>query len=350
MPFAAARIAVDLIHECSHTMDAVADNMRGFAPRCCNDVFANHEQTMIMAGDEAFHHHFAADFSRCCVGDIEMITGNDVYGHSFALITVARFDHHRQSDFAGGCPGIVFIRYGAADRYRNAGSLQQFFSELLILRDGLGNGAAAIGFGSLDAALTAAPAELHQAAVGEAPVGNAARDCGLNNGGGAGPEANIFVQFMQPGEGGIQIEGQVFCCGVTQCFSKFESEAADRFFRVFDDYLVEARFHRLCDMHKGDRATCLCLQAEDGESEGMRNRNFTFVANGTQCADFRETCSQPRFQARHPGDVALFGRASHQRFEAGVSAPQIGAAQCADACDFHGPVFLWFLWTFINVA
>ena len=72
------------------------------------------------------------------------------------------------ADLLHGGPGIVGVGHRPALRHRHAGGLEQMLGEFLVLGDGFGNRAGAIDFGGLDAALLGAPAELHQAALGQA--------------------------------------------------------------------------------------------------------------------------------------------------------------------------------------
>ena len=103
-----------------------------------------------MAWNEALDQDFLADRRRGTIDRHEVFPRQDVDRHPFALIAVARLDHHRQTDLAGGRPACLGVGHDPPERYRHARSLQQHLGEILVLGDRLGNGAGRIRLGGLD--------------------------------------------------------------------------------------------------------------------------------------------------------------------------------------------------------
>ena len=120
--------------------------------------------------------------------------------------------------------------------------------------------AGAIDFGGLDASLAAAPAELNQAAIGEAAPGDAARGAGMDDRAGAGAEAHVLVEFAQFRERGGEVEWCVIDGGVAELLGQLDGETADRFLGIFDDDLEDTAIDGLRYPGEGDRAAGLRLQ------------------------------------------------------------------------------------------
>ena len=329
MALAAPGIAVDLLDEFADGMNAVADHLGRVAARRGDEMISHHQQAEIIAGNIAFNHDLGADFGGGGIGRQHAFMGLDIDGNAFALIAVLGFDHHRAADFTCRRPGILGIRHGPPVGYRNPGCIEQFFGQFLVLGDGFGNGAGAVCLGGLDAALPAAPAELHHAARSHAPIRDAARHCGLNDGAGAGPEALVLIQFAQACQCVGEVEGRVVHCGAAKRLRELEREPADLLLAVFDHDLEYPWLGRCRSAAEGHRTSGLRLQPKGGELQRMRHGNGFFVARRLQGADFREPCAQPGFEVGHIPDQAF--TACHNGFNRSVPAPQIGAAQCPDA-------------------
>ena len=301
--------------------------MRRLPSRCGNQLVANHQQAVIVAGHEALDQHFLADFACGLVGDHQMIAGFDIDRDALALVAVLRLDHDRCADFLHGGPGVIGIGNRSALRHRYAGCVQQPLGELLVLRDGFSDGAGAIDLGGLNAALPAAPAELHQAALREAAERNTTRGGGMHDGAGAWSETHILIEIAQLSERRGQVEGCVLDGGAAERFGELEGEAADGFLGVFDDDLENAAFDGLRDPGKRDRASGLCLKSEGGKCECMGDGNLTLVADRAHRPNVRETSAQPILEAGQPAQGALGVVAVEYRFDGGMTAPEVGTAQ-----------------------
>ena len=269
------------------------------------------------------------------VGGIELLARRDVDGDALALIAILRLDDHRQADVLGGGPAVVGVRHRTAERHRYAGCIEQLLGKFLVLGDGFGDAAGAVDFGRLDAALLGTPAELHQAAAGEAPVRNAACDGRVDDGARARAEALGFVQIAQLGDGRRGVEFRTVLRGVDELLGQFQRAAADRFFAVLESDLIDAFLDGARGMAEIHRAAGLRLQRHCGVFEHVGQRERLAQHDRVQFTDGREKRAKAGLEAGQAPDGVLVVLAIDDRLDAGMAAPEIGAAQGADACDVH---------------
>ncbi len=189
--FATARVAVHFLDQLAHGMRAIADHLRRVAARGGDEVLADHQQTEVVARNIALDDHIRTDVRGNFVSCHHLLARADAHGHALALVAVARLHDHGRGDFLRGFPRLLGAAHRTAERHRHAGRMQQALGQVLVLRDRFGHGAGRTGLGGLDAALLAAPAELHHRTLREAPVRNAARDGRVDDGAGAGPKAHV---------------------------------------------------------------------------------------------------------------------------------------------------------------
>ena len=135
MAVAAARVAVDLLDEFADAVFAIADDVRRFAAGGGDQPMADHQQAEIMPRQVLFHHHLGTDFTRGGIGGQHPLPGLDVGGHAFALVAIARLDHHRAAQFTGRRPGVLGIRHRAPLGHRHPGRVQQILGQFLVLGD-----------------------------------------------------------------------------------------------------------------------------------------------------------------------------------------------------------------------
>ena len=152
MALTTAGIGVDLVYQFTHGVFTRANHVGRVAPRRSHQAVADHQQAEVVARQITLHHHFAI-FGGGFVAQFQMGLGGDVDGDPFALVAVLGFHHHRQTDFVGGTPGIFHIHHRAAKWHGHTGSMQKFFGQVFVLRNGLGHGTGRVQFSSLDAAL-----------------------------------------------------------------------------------------------------------------------------------------------------------------------------------------------------
>nr|GEU28368.1 hypothetical protein [Tanacetum cinerariifolium] len=332
---AAPGVRVDQVHQLAHRVLAIAHHLRRVAARGGNELVADDEQAVIVARQVAFHHHVVAEFFCGAERLLQVLFRVDVDGDALALVAVLGFDHHRQADVLRRLPGVRLVFHGAAVRHRHAGCVQQLLGQFLVLGDRFADGAGAVHFGGLDAALFGTPAEHHHAAFGEAADRDIARDGGADDGAGARPQAHVFIEVAQFGQGRGQVERRIGQRGVDQLFGQRDGQAADGFFRILHHGLVDAVFQRGAGAAEGDRAAGLRLQAQGRRFQHAGQRHGGVVARVFQCADGREARMQALLETGQLRDGAFFGRARNDHLHCGVVTPEIGAAKGAGAYDFH---------------
>jgi hypothetical protein len=335
MAIAAPGIAVDLVHELADVLDAVADDQRRVAAGSGEQLVADDQQPVIVAGKVLFDEDVVAKLDGDAVGVAHLLLVRQVDRDALALVAVARLDDDREADFQRGGTGIILVLGRAALRHGDPGGVEKFLGQLFVLGDRFGNGAGEAGFGGLDAPLPAAPAELHEAALRQAAVGNAARDRRGNDGAGRRPEPDVLVQFAQLPERPFDIEGLVVQRRIAELFGEIEGQPADVFLGVFDDHLVDAGFDSRCRAAEGHRTTGLRLQSEGGEFQRMRHRDGVEMVGRNQVAKFGEAVAQAGFETGQVGDCAFGALAGDDGLDCRVPAPQIGAAQGANTGNVH---------------
>ena len=332
---AAARVQVDLVDQFAHRVLAVAHHLRRVAAGRCHHLVADDEQTEIVARQIAFDEDVVAEFLRREEGGRQLFARGDVDGDALALVAIFRFHDDGQADLAGGGPGVVRVDGDTAVRHRHAGRIEQLLGQFLVLRDGFGNGAGAVHFGGLDLALLAAPAERHQAAFGQAAERDVARHGGVDDGAGRWTEAHVFIEFLQLVQGAGQVERRIVERGAAQLLRQFQGQAADGFFRVFDDDLEDARFQGRRGAAEGDGAAGLRLQAQRRQFQHLRHRRGVVIAQRLQRAQLRKARAQAGFEAGQLGDVEFLRGAGNNGFHGGVVAPEVRAPQGPYARYFH---------------
>jgi hypothetical protein len=238
--FATSWILVHTFDQLAECVHAIADDQRWIASGGGDQLVADHQQAVVVAGNVALDEDFVADFKSDRVGGFDLLTRTQVDRDALALVAILRLDDDRSADLAGGGPGVLGAEHRPTSGYRNPGSMQQNLAQLLVLGDRFGDRAGTIGFRCLNPPLAAAPAELHHAALGQPAVGNVARHCRIDDGAGTGSQAHILVEFAQTVERLVEFERLVVDGRAAKVLGKFEGQSANRLFAVFDDHLVGA--------------------------------------------------------------------------------------------------------------
>ena len=330
MAFATARVGIHQFNEAAHATHAVADDHRRLAPRRGDELVTDDQDAVILAREKTLDEHGVADLEGRGVRSFDLLARCQVDGDALALIAVLRLDDDGvailDADFARGGPGVRGVRHRAAGRNRDAGGLEQCLRQLLVLCDRFGERAGAVRLGSLDAALFAAPAELHHAAFRQAAIGDVARHRGIDDRTGARPESDFLVEFAQAAQSIVEFEGKIVNSCAAEVLRQVEGEAADLLLTVFDDDLINALFDGFRRAAEGDRATRLRLETQRGEFEGVRHRDDVEADGRLQQRNLRKALTQARFKFRDVADGAFDLVARDDGFDRGMPTPQIGAA------------------------
>ena len=239
---AAPWVAIDLaVDQFAHRRLTIAGDRDHFTAVGSNHLVADDQQSMFNAGNRAFDQHAGTFVHGDGVGFLDLLAGGQVDEDAAAMIAVDRFDANRQADVFGGFPGIV----GAADfpafRHRYAAIGQQCLGQVLVARDGFGNRAGGVGFGSPDAPHRRPVTELHQIAVIEQTDGrNVAVVGGVDNTCGRRPQTAGIDQIAQVFDGSSHIEWPVFDTGHDQIAAIVQRPAGHFFVEGTDNHLVDA--------------------------------------------------------------------------------------------------------------
>ena len=244
---ATARVGVDLaVDQFLHRRLAVAGNGDQIAAVGGDQLAADDQQAMFDARDGALDQHAGAFVNGDGVGPGDFFAGGQVDEDTAAVVAVGRLDADRDADVLGGVPGVVGAVDLAAFGHRHADRGDQFLGQVLVARDGFGNGAGLVGFGRPDAAHRGAVAELDQVAVVEQADGrDVAVIGGIDDGGGGGAEVFAVDLAAQGIDDFRDIEGLVLDGGQDQRDALFEGDARDVVLPVADGQFVDTALRGL---------------------------------------------------------------------------------------------------------
>ena len=183
---------------------------------------------MLGAGNGTFDQHGAAFLDGDGVGFFDFFPGLDVDEDAAPVVAVDRLDADRQTDVFGGVPGIRGAIDFAAFGNRHAAGGEQFLGQVLVARNGFGDGAGAVGFGRPDAAHCRAVADLHQIAVLEQADGrNVAVVGGIDDACGRRPQTLGIDHVAEFLDDGGDVERPVLDRRHDQVASVFQRGAGD---------------------------------------------------------------------------------------------------------------------------
>ena len=334
---ATPRVGVDLLDQLLDGVLAVADDMGRVAPGRGDEPVADHEHAEVVSGQEFLDHH-RADLGGGAVGDLEVLACADVDGDTLALVAVLRLEHHGQPDLLGDRPGFLDAAHRLAPGHGHTCGLQQFLGQVLVLRDGLADSAGGVHLGRPDPALLHTPAELHQAAIGQAAPGDVAGDGGIDDGAGAGTQADVFVDGPQRRQGRGGVERRALGGRVEQRLGLLEGMAPDGFLGVLHHHLVDAGLDGDVRAAEADLAAGRSLQGQHRELQHLGLGFRAHDVRGPVFADAGEQGADAGFELG--GDAVLRGIAetAHEGLDRRVAGPEVGAAKGPQADDFHRSV------------
>jgi len=332
--FAAAGVFIDLVHQLAHGVHAITHHMGRIATGGSHQLVTHHQQAEVMPRQVALHHDLAI-LGRHLEGQRQMLVRDDVDGHALALVAIARLDHHGPADLGHHLAGLVHRGHGTTDGHRHPGSRQQALGEVLVLSDGLGHRAGAVDLGGPDAPLTAAPAQLHQAALRQTAPGNATGLRSVHDAAGAGPQTHVLVQFAQFSQHRLDIKRLFGHHSRHQLLCGLERPTAHRFLGVLHHHLVHTIFRRGGRATEGDRAACLRLQAQGDHFQHMGQTDARGQGLRAPGSEGRQDRTEAVLNARPLAEVSLVLGTFHHRLDGGVAAPEVGAAQDPDAGYVH---------------
>ena len=342
--FAAARVGVDLgVDQLADGRFAIAADVDDLAARGRYHLAAHHQQAVFLAGDEAFDDDLGALGLGGGEGVHDFLARLQVQRYAARVVAVGRLDDHGQADVLGGFPGVFGRLDRAALGHGHAGGGYQLLGQVLVARDAFGDGAGAVGLGRPDAALRGAVAQLHQVAVVQADVRDAAFGGGIDDAGGAGAQALAIHQVGQPGDGGGDVVGAVVDGRHDQVAGGFDGQFADRLVAGADDHLVDAVFARHARLAKAGLHAGLGLQLQrhvlqDVAGPGAVAQAHQKAAAPADAAAVLDQAGQPGGEplveaGQGVGGVILQLADVDDGLDDGAVGPDVGAAQVRHAAD-----------------
>src|SRR3990167_796953 len=339
---ATARVGVELaVDQFAHRVAAVARDAEHLAARGGHDLAVDHEQTVLVAGDEALDHHVAAFGVGHVVGRLDVFLLAQVQRHAPAVVAVGGLDDHGQADVLRGFPGLL----GAVDDLAlgdgNAAGFQQALGQVLVRGNAFGNGAGEFALGRPDAALCGAVAQLHQVAVIQADVRNAAVGGSGHDAGRARAQVAVVHLGAHFAHGRLHVEGLVVEGGHDQPVALLQRHARDALIARPEHHAVDATHRGAARLAKARGHAGKVEQLDDDVLQHMAapgaflqalQETAAFAHAAVVLDQGRQPGGEPLIEPRKGvGGVILQHAQVQPDFEHRTVGPEIGAAQVIDA-------------------
>ena len=237
----AARIGVGLLHQLGEGVAAISVHVRRHAFRDRPHDPADHQAAVVVADQEALHHHAAVARLRPGNGVRGLHRGRigQVEHHAAAVVAVQRLDHHREVDSPRCGDRLLDVAHHVRPRHRNAGPSEQRVGQLLVRRDVHAQRAGLRGHRGPDPLLVDAVAKLYQRLVVEPDPRHVAQARLVEDGLGRRSEGGSLGEADQLFELVGEVEGQI---GLDQVVHQAHREPtggeADALLRVREDDVV----------------------------------------------------------------------------------------------------------------
>ena len=141
------------------------------------------------------------------IGVVDLFAAVQIGTDAPPVVAEAGLDHHGQAQPLGDRPGILGAGHRPPLGHRYAHGPEQQPGQVLVLGDGLGNGAGAVGLRRPDPPLPRPLAKQQQAVATQASHRDVPGPCRLGDGGGARAQMDLLAQLAQPGELAVQVAG-----------------------------------------------------------------------------------------------------------------------------------------------
>ena len=301
---ATARIDVDLaVDQFLHGRFAITSDGNQVAAVGRDQLAANDQQAVFDTLDGALDQYAGAFFDGDGVGLAHVVGTGQVDEDPPAVIAVGRLDDDRETDVFRGFDGIVGIVDFSPFRYRHADRGNQFLGQILVTRDGFGDGTGAVGLRRPDAAHGCTVAELNKIAVVEqADMRNLARFGGIDDGGGGRAEVLAVDLAAQRLDRLGNVERVVVDGGKHQFAAEIEGQPGAFLVEIADHQLVYAARRRFAGAAETVGQAGQCHQFKDDMLQDMpRPRAFLEATQETAAlvvvATMLDQAGQPCCQA-----------------------------------------------------
>ena len=215
-----------------------------------------------MTREILFDQNVASNLGSSVIGRTNLIAAGQIDSDALALIAVARFDDHRESDLLSSRPGIVRTLGLSALGHRDAGDIEERLGERLVLGNRLRDRTRLAGLSRLNPAGATSPAKPDQTSFGQSRKRDSACGCRANDRRRAGSQTLVLIEIMQAGDGVLEVKRAALDKRGTEPVRQLDRESSDRFFAVFNDDLVGLAVCSLGDMQERDCAARPDLQPE----------------------------------------------------------------------------------------
>ena len=326
----------------------IAHDVSGFTTGGGHHAVAHHQDTVLVAAHKAFDQHLdlagAAPGRANAVGRLPSSAHACFVGHiqrhAAPTVAIDRFDGHGQADVLGGFPSRVRRGDDLTFGHGNAALGQQFFGQVFVAGNALGDGAGAIGFSRPDASLLGAIAQLHQVAFGQTDERCFAFNRSVHDGGGAGAQTAAIDDVFEFFNGGRQVKGQVVGRAHHQAVCGCKTGTAQLFVFGAKDDLVDTAFADFAGFAEFSARTRQQLQLDRGVLDDVShpsaaNQAGQKTAAMTHAAVVLDQAGQPGVEAvieavNFVGRVVLHFAQIDQSLDDGAIGPDVGPSQIVD--------------------
>jgi hypothetical protein len=195
---------------------------------------------VLRARNETLDDHAAALAGRDVEGGLHGGPPFQANGNPAPVVRVLRLDHDGQAQILGRGPRVPPTCDLAPRGHGHADRRDELARQLLVLRDGFGQGAGLGGFGRPDAALGLAIPELHEVARAHAQRRDQPRLGGSDDGLRARAEAAAVGHLAQAAQLARHVEWHVLDGGKQQLAAFAQAGLAEAVLQAFDDNAIDA--------------------------------------------------------------------------------------------------------------
>ena len=205
---------------------------------------------MLGAVDEALDDHVGALGLGQRERGLDVVFAVQIERHATCVVAVGRLHGDGEADVLGNLPGFFGVGRDLAFGHGHTAGGEQALGEVLVLCNAFGDRAGLVALGGPDAALCGAVAELHEVAVVQTNVRNAAFAGGIDNAAGAGAEVTVVDFGLDGANGGLQIKRLIVDGRHQQLVAIGQSGARHGFFGAAEHHAVHAALRYLARLTK----------------------------------------------------------------------------------------------------
>ena len=230
---------------------AVAIDGNGLALGGGDDLAADDQQAVFHAVDEFFNDHIRAFGLGQRESSLDVGFLGQLQGHATGVVAVRGLDGDGETNVLRHFPGFFGRSHDLAFGHGNAAGREQALGEVLVLGNAFGNGAGLVRLGRPDAALRCAVAQLHQIAVVQADMGNAALGRSIDDATGRWAQIAVVDRRLDGVDGGLEVKRLIVDGRHQELVAIFQRHAGHGLFGAAEHHAVHAAlgdFTRLAEL------------------------------------------------------------------------------------------------------